>query len=58
MNLYDVIPNLPNLDKKYIHVKCLDKKKGKIVFNSTGSNAEENHSIFRYNENIDKSVFI
>ena len=58
MNLYDVIPNLPNLDKKYIHVKCLDKKKGKIVFNSTGSNAEENHSIFRYNDNIDKSVFI
>ena len=41
-----------------MHVKCLDKEDGKIVFNSTGISASDNHEIFRYYNNIDKATFI
>ena len=58
INLFDAIPNLPKLEKKFMHVKCLDKEDGKIVFNSTGISASDNHEIFRYYNNIDKATFI
>jgi len=58
MNLFDSIPNLPSLDKKFEHIQCLGKVEGKIIFNSNGHSSEQNHSVFRYYDNIDTSIFI
>lgn len=58
MNLFDSIPNLPSLDKKFEHIQCLGKVDGKIIFNSNGHSSEQNHSVFRYYDNIDTAVFI
>ena len=58
MNLFDSIPNLPSLDKNFEHIQCLGKVDGKIIFNSNGHSSEENHSVFRYYDHIDNSVFI
>ena len=58
MNLFDGIPNLPKLEKKFRHVNCLNKSDGKIIFNSSGINASDNHEVFRYYNNIDNSIFI
>ena len=58
MNLFDSIPNLPSLDKKFEHIQCLGKVDGKIIFNSNGHSSKQNHSVFRYYDNIDKAVFV